>query len=142
LCVQDRIYARWRFNCVLALPWRPILAGYSLTLLQMFPNDMHCEGMYEVMKLFCRFYTFKLTSSVSVETKKEMSSVRLVGTLYFGWPTNTCKVSVVIGSHRKYRVLLWHSLWQDLQVSPWPYCHDATLLANTKLMSDWLHSIV
>jgi hypothetical protein len=50
----------------------------------MFPNDMHCEGMYEVMKLFYRFYTFKLTSSVSVETKKEMSSVRLVGTLYFG----------------------------------------------------------
>ncbi len=52
--------------------------------------------------------------------KEEMSSVRLVGTLYFGWPTNTCKVSVVIGSHRKYGVLLWHGLWQDLQVSLWP----------------------
>ncbi|KAG6545240.1 hypothetical protein Mapa_013352 [Marchantia paleacea] len=27
---EDRIYARWRFNCVLSLPWRPILAGLCL----------------------------------------------------------------------------------------------------------------
>ncbi|CAK9227473.1 unnamed protein product [Sphagnum jensenii] len=28
---EDRIYARWRFNCVLALPWRPILAATGST---------------------------------------------------------------------------------------------------------------
>ncbi|KAJ7571031.1 hypothetical protein O6H91_01G146000 [Diphasiastrum complanatum] len=28
---EDKIYARWRFNCVLALPWRPILAATGST---------------------------------------------------------------------------------------------------------------
>ncbi|BBM98600.1 hypothetical protein MPTK1_1g14720 [Marchantia polymorpha subsp. ruderalis] len=28
---EDRIYARWRFNCVLSLPWRPILAATGST---------------------------------------------------------------------------------------------------------------
>ncbi|KAG0590105.1 hypothetical protein KC19_1G072000 [Ceratodon purpureus] len=28
---EDRIYAKWRFNCVLGLPWRPILAATGST---------------------------------------------------------------------------------------------------------------
>lgn len=28
---EDKIYAKWRFNCVLALPWRPILAASGST---------------------------------------------------------------------------------------------------------------
>ncbi|KAL2650481.1 hypothetical protein R1flu_018609 [Riccia fluitans] len=28
---EDRIFARWRFNCVLALPWKPILAASGST---------------------------------------------------------------------------------------------------------------
>ncbi|XP_024373887.1 uncharacterized protein [Physcomitrium patens] len=28
---EDRVYARWRFNCILGLPWRPILAATGST---------------------------------------------------------------------------------------------------------------
>ncbi|XP_073389589.1 uncharacterized protein [Physcomitrium patens] len=28
---NDRVYARWRFNCILGLPWRPILAATGST---------------------------------------------------------------------------------------------------------------
>ncbi|KAL3701163.1 hypothetical protein R1sor_019185 [Riccia sorocarpa] len=28
---EDRIFARWRFNCVLSLPWKPILAATGST---------------------------------------------------------------------------------------------------------------
>lgn len=28
---EDRIYAKWRFNCILGLPWRPILAATGST---------------------------------------------------------------------------------------------------------------
>ncbi|CAM6105128.1 unnamed protein product [Calypogeia fissa] len=35
---EDRIFAKWRFNCVLALPWRPILAASGSTE-YFFSND-------------------------------------------------------------------------------------------------------